>query len=510
MKKYIFFCFSFFITLKICAQTPDDALRNAWFIPGGTARNTAIGGVMGSLGGDITANNVNPAGIGLYKTNEWVLSPGFLFNSNKINYRDSNSSNNKSAFAYGASGVIFGSAGRNGSKWTSHAVSISINQLASFNNHIYYKGFNNVSSFSEQYLEELTRDNADTISALQNYIFGSSLAFRTYLIDTLNNENGEFIGYKSLVPISTGIIQERDETTKGGYHEISLAFAGNMEDKLYMGASVNVPVVSYERDLLYKESDATNNPDNNFSYSQYTENFKSTGIGLNVKLGLIYKLQDFLRIGFAIHTPSYIFFKDEIRSAMITNTENYAGTISENSDNLNSGNAGERNYNLLTPWRAIASASYVFREVANTKQQRAFISADLEYVNYRAARFYSADNTDQSSNDFYAALNSTVKDYYKPALNFRLGGELKFDPCAFRLGAAYYGSPYSDAQLKANRTQFSGGLGYRAHGFFIDLTYAYTANKDVNFPYRLNDKANTFADVKNNRGDLIFTVGCKF
>jgi hypothetical protein len=55
----------------------------------------------------------------------------------------------------------------------------------------------------------------------------------------------------------------------------------------------------------------------------------------------------------------------------------------------------------------------------------------------------------------------------------------------------------------------SGGIGYRNHGMFIDLTYAYTMNKDVNFPYRLNDVPNTFATTKNNRGNLLLTVGFK-
>ncbi len=34
---------------------------------------------MGSLGGDINATFVNPAGLGFYKTGEFVLSPGLTF-----------------------------------------------------------------------------------------------------------------------------------------------------------------------------------------------------------------------------------------------------------------------------------------------------------------------------------------------------------------------------------------------------------------------------------------------
>jgi hypothetical protein len=71
MKHYLYILL-LFIASGAAAQLPDDALRTAWFTQNGTARNMATGGVMGSLGGDITANHVNPAGIGLYKTREFV------------------------------------------------------------------------------------------------------------------------------------------------------------------------------------------------------------------------------------------------------------------------------------------------------------------------------------------------------------------------------------------------------------------------------------------------------
>jgi len=43
------------------SQSPEDALRLSWFQLKGTARNQAIGGAMVSLGGDATANHINPA-----------------------------------------------------------------------------------------------------------------------------------------------------------------------------------------------------------------------------------------------------------------------------------------------------------------------------------------------------------------------------------------------------------------------------------------------------------------
>jgi len=465
---------------------------------------------MGSLGGDITANHVNPAGLGLFKTNEFVLTPGFNLNNNKLEYRGTNNAVQKNNFNYGASGIILSSSSNNKKKWTSSAFAVSINQVANYNNHIQFTGFNNMSSFSEKYLEELTRDKADTNAALSNYIFGSSLAFRTYLIDTLSGPGGALAGYQSLVPISTGVNQSYDAVTSGGYHEIAIGLAGNMDDKMYMGGSLVIPVINYNRNLVYSEKDATNNPNNNFSSFEYKETFSSRGIGVGLKLGMIYKPTDYWRLGFAFHTPQVMGYKDEISSSMTTNTESYAKTISESSSNLNSGNPGKSEYNLITPYRAIVSASYVFREVKDTKRQKAFLSADLEYVNYRGSRFSASNKSDQALVDYYALLNSEIKDYYKGNFNFRMGGELKFNVWMVRLGGGFYGSPYADANLKANKIVASGGLGYRNHGMFIDLSYAHAFQKDVQFAYRLNDKPNTYASQTGAKGNLMMTFGFKF
>lgn len=512
MKQY--FLLTILISLStIClrAQEPDDALRSAWFSFNGSARNMAIGGVMGSLGGDISAAHVNPAGLGLYKTKEFIFSSGYLLNNNNFKFRGTDSSSSKNNFNYGTIGFVIGNPNNpNYSKWTSSAFSLSINQLANYNNNVQFQGFNNFSSFSEQYIEELTRDEADMTAAERNYIYGSSLAFRTYLVDTLADASGNVIGFQSLVPISTGVNQFYNSNTRGGLHEIALGFAGNMEDKLYVGGSINMPISSYQRDFSYTEKDATNFTNNDFNYFTYTEKFKSFGIGIGAKLGFIYKPQEYWRFGFAFHTPQLMIYKDQIRSWMITDTEGYAGVKQESSDNLNSGDAGIRKYYLVTPWRAIASASYVFREVGDVRKQRAFISADIEYVNYRGSRFSSINQDDYTAKDYYKLVNSEVKDYYKGNFNFRLGGELKFNTVMFRLGGAFYGSPYKQRELKANKFIATGGIGYRNNGFFIDLAYAHSFNKDVVFPYRLNDKPNTFAEQAGSRGSIMLTFGMKF
>ena len=51
-------------------------------------------------------------------------------------------------------------------------------------------------------------------------------------------------------------------------------------------------------------------------------------------------------------------------------------------------------YNEITPYKFIASAAYVFKEVENVKLQKGFISADIEYVNHRGSRFMQQTGDD--------------------------------------------------------------------------------------------------------------------
>ncbi|HEY4874198.1 MAG TPA: aromatic hydrocarbon degradation protein, partial [Puia sp.] len=77
-------------------------------------------------------------------------------------------------------------------------------------------------------------------------------------------------------------------------------------------------------------------------------------------------------------------------------------------------------------------------------------------------------------------------------------------------GFAYSTNPYKQPGIKANQMYISGGAGYRNKGMFIDLTYVQGFSQDVNFPYRLSDKANTFATIKQFNGTILVTVGFKF
>ncbi|HNP54687.1 MAG TPA: aromatic hydrocarbon degradation protein, partial [Ferruginibacter sp.] len=275
-----------------------------------------------------------------------------------------------------------------------------------------------------------------------------------------------------------------------------------------------IPIVYYNSHTVLTESDTSASRLNGFNTATYTDDFKTSGAGINVRLGGIYRPTEYIRLGLAIQTPTFMFLNDKHNSYLYTQIENDTGKLITNevSSNLfTNGSPGENKYYQNAPWKAVISASYVFREVENVKRQRAFISADIEYVNHRGSRFnsYAEEPTEEEKN-YYKALNQVVKNEFKGTFNFRIGGEIKFNTIMARLGAAYYGNPYKDKDLKANRVLLSGGLGYRNKGFFVDLTYVHQVSKDVNFPYRLEDRANTFASIKQTQGNLVASVGFKF
>ena len=517
--KILLLAGSLYTTIAI-SQVPEDALKYSWNGPFGTARTLAIGGANGSLGGDITANFINPAGLAFFKTREFVVSPGFSMLKNKSNFRGMETSEKNNAFNLGTSGVVWGFSNRY-SKWSNNAFSIAVARTANFNSSIHYTGGNNFSSYGERAASEAAGSGLslqDLINSNQVSI-ATRLASYTYLIDTLTipgNAGPDIVSLALWNNLKNGapylVTQENTIKTKGGITEIALSYAANMDDKFYIGGSLGIPIVSYEKNSIFTERDATGNSNNNFDYSTLTENLTTKGVGINAKLGIIIKPAESVRLGLAIHSPTFYGLKDTYIASMTTNTENYVhpnnSTITATSALVTQGASPEYKYDLASPWKVLLSGSYVLHEVEDVKQQKGFLTADIEYVNYKSNKYTSTDNSLPS--DYYTGVNKAIKDYYKSAFNFRVGGELKFTTVMARLGFAYYSNPYKDSELKGRKMFASGGLGYRKKGFFVDLTYVLALNRDVNFPYRLPDKANTFAAIKGTGGNIAMTFGMKF
>lgn len=514
MQK-IFTIVSFFIATKTIAQIPEDAIRYSWYPQTGTARALAIGGTMGSLGGDITANYVNPAGIGFYKTNEATLSAGFLMNKQQISYKGFQQNDDKNYFGLGTSGFVLALPNENSNSTNTKAASVAFTQKANFNNIIHYKGFNNYSSFSETFAEELAGLNINDVRSTKSTSpFTVAPAFYSYLIyfDSV-------AGKKVIKSLTDGIIdagrylqQEMTKTTKGGMYELAGTYAGSDGDKWFWGGSIGVPIINFESNTVFKETDTSSITSDQFKAFTFTDNYTTKGIGVNGKFGLIYRPKEYIRIGLAIHTPSYMAQTDERKSSLATTLEApFKDTVINSSTFTDGQERGKASYVQSTPWKYILSAAYVFREVEDVTKQRGFISADIEYVRHNHASFSSdAQQPTEGDKNYYKQLNNVITNIYKSNINVKIGGEVKFNTIMARLGFGYYGNPYKETPSRANKMTFSGGLGYRNKGFFADLTYVHLVNNDFDVPYRLQNSLTEYATVKQQTGNIMATIGIKF
>jgi hypothetical protein len=515
MKKLIASLLLSLPFIKATAQIPEDALRYSYYLNQGSARSMAIGGAMTSLGGDISAIFINPAGLGTYRNREVVLGLNGGQINNKFAYRDSLSNSKKGGWGFGTTGFLLGFPNEGNSKKSS-SIGIAVQQTVGFKNDQQYSGYNNYSSFSEQFAEEMAKSNLSIGQVLNSNSplpYTAAPALFTYLIDTvtINGITQIKSAPEYLLDSGTAILQNMRKQTWGSMHEIGFSIASHQQDKWLYGATFVIPIVSYKQITTFTEKDPTANTNNGFDFFTFTDEYKSTGSGVQAKLGVIYKPLTHVRLGMAFHSPAMIMFTEERSTRLTTKLENPDQFSQANSNTFTNGQKGLSNYAYRSPWRALVSASYVFREEDNILKQKGFVTADLEYVRHSSGR-YTSQNEEVTPEEkaYFKELTNVIKTYYKGSFQFKLGAELKFKVMMLRGGFAYAGNPYRDETFKANRMQISGGLGYRNHGFYVDLTYVHFENKDIDVPYRLSDRSNTYAGLQQRGGTILATAGVKF
>jgi hypothetical protein len=501
-------------TLNVKAQEPLDALRFSQTTHGGTARARAIGGAITALGGDISTATVNPAGLAFFRTSEFVFTPDLSFGANKTNYLNNNAKGKYTSPDLSQAGLVFSRPGSWNGNWRNYTFGIGMNKTVNLGNKIQLNGLNNESSYSEKYLEELINNNVtDPNNAARNFPYGASLAFNTFLIDTIAGPGSSISGYRSLSTPQSGVIQNQEISSKGNINDMYFAASANYMDRLFVGGTIVFSKIRFERTSVFRETDATKKL-NNFNYFQTTDFLTSEGLGIGLKLGLIVKPVDRLRVGLSFHTPTLYNMDDRYSTSISTDLEGYqgSGVKTQSSLDFNDGELGQYQYNFTTPTRFMAGISYVLNEVEDVQQQKGFLSADIEVINYGKASFEEPGsvNGGNQGSSYLQQVNTAISEQFRSALNFRAGGELKFKTFMTRLGFNYLSNAYQLSDLKAQQINLSGGIGYRNMGFFADLTYVHQLKKDTLFPYRLDNGFYTPGMVRGGGNTIALTLGFKF
>ena len=478
------------------AQLSSDALRYSAVQYGGTARSMGVGNSMSALGGDFSTISINPAGLATYRASDFMFSLGYL-NVNTSSQLKGNSTfdNPVNRFTFNNIGIVFNNKPQSGSKWTNTNFAVGLNKLSDFNRTIYYQG-SSAGSIVTLFKNQANNGNFDEFGNLLAYdalaLYDSTIAGKRRYFSDFDGKEG--------VPVN------RSQTAKssGRTTELLVSYAGNYDEKLMMGFTIGVPFAKYTLDNNYAESDPTNQI-KFFNSLASKENYKAEGIGINLKLGAIYRPIQALRIGLAVHTPtSYTF--SETRTTDFT--YNYTTNSNKIVENTAQSLEGTSDYTINTPWKSTASLGVLFGKIG-------FITAEAEYLNYASAkiRFSTPDSISatriQELKLYESQLNDNIKALYKSALSLRVGGELALDAFRLRAGVNLIGSAKQGET--GNRTIYTVGAGVRGEKMYLDLAYRFENQKFLYQPYLTAEPSRQpNVDVSSNSNNFIMTLGFRF
>ena len=500
------------------AQFTSDALRFSQFQQGASARFKGMGSAQIAVGGDIGSLSSNPAGLGLFTKSEFNLTTDFLNRKVESQYLGQGTNGQKDQLGFDQlGGVYYNPTSRSkGSNlqtgWLSVNYGISYNKTNNFNTTIDYSGINPTSSIGDFLADEATnfskRDvNGNLIDpeTTTENTFGDSplaeMAYSNFLIEY------DPAGYFPTTALNNN--QQNTAYRTGSQSEVNFGAGANYSNKLYLGASIALTSLNYNVDREFIE-DGNNRTfagqqpafvGGKYSLS-YKNNQVTTGTGLNAKVGIIYRATDAVRVGLSFISPTWLQISDSFSESLDTRYTRANGSAITPAY-TNDPSIFDTDYTLRTPYRINGGLSTIIN-------QQGLLSADVEYVDYSSVNFKSNDRIlDQTT-------NNNIRDSYKAAVNFRVGGEYKIENVMLRAGYNRSGSPFKNLDFTTDI--LSAGIGFRSSLLYVDLTYQNATVNSNNTPYVISKDypdyqftgAGETARLKNISSNVFLTVGARF
>lgn len=499
----VFLTLSSFTILGAFAQSGyyEDAYRFSRANPSGSARIIGIGGTQYSLGGDVSNIAGNPAGLGFFRKSEISLSLGYSDWKVDTKYLGQSKTYNTTNFSLPNASYVMASPKRDmeSGAFKGGAFGLSFQRIANFNTEYGY----NSNQLGESSIIDFYLQDAFGIPENQIENYGlTGLAYQTYQINPIAfDQNGNPIAnpdtYDSFV---LGFpYQNENVTQEGSANQMTFSYGANFNHKIFVGGGLGIRTLNFSSYKTYGERFEGQPLDT----SILRENLYINGVGVNLNLGLIYKPLDYLNLGFIFQSPTWYSLNEEYESGMTANYNNYyfeqeditLGKQEAISDLVIS------NYGLNTPLKIGGGATFFVGK-------NGFISADVDWVDYSAGRI--------NSNDFNEGPdNEVIKSIYSSTINYRVGGEARFNVMRVRAGYAYFGDPYANSPgFDQSTQQFSGGIGAKINAFSIDLAVVNQKYSALYRSYQVLDE-NGFnygpvTEIKNSITSGVLTVGFSF
>jgi hypothetical protein len=298
------------VSMSLMAQNDVDAMRFSQNFYGGTGRSLSMGGAFGALGGDFSSLSINPAGIGVYRGSEFTITPSINFDKATASYLGTDYNDVKYKFGLENLGFVSTYNTNRSEGWVSASFAIGYNRLNDFNQNISIVGHNAKSSLLDDFA---ANSNGTTGTAASPYY--EDLAYNTDLLYVVDTTANPLVYTNDMQAQNTyGQDQEEQITTRGGIGEYTFSFGANYSNRLYLGLTVGIQSLRYDEVKHHTETEVT--PIDYFHSFTFDQYFNTTGTGYNLKLGVIYKPVEMLRLGFAFHLPTFYKLESEFHTNM--------------------------------------------------------------------------------------------------------------------------------------------------------------------------------------------------
>lgn len=256
----------------------------------GTARYVGMGGAMTAIGGDASAVQDNPAGLGLYRRSEVMLTLGETID--RTTQIKSGDIYQRARFAIPQVSAIW--AWGHPSKQRGMIYNnfmFSIQRLANYNRDLLVKGAGmgmveticeKTNGLAEDYLVDKPWDDAEV-----GWL--SILGYEGYLIDPIADDQ-----WTPAVDFTEGTLSISET---GSADQYTIAWAGNISNQWYVGLTLNIPTITYSKQISLQETNRVNS-------AELKSMYYASGVGVSGAIGLIYRPLQYLRIGASFQTPT--------------------------------------------------------------------------------------------------------------------------------------------------------------------------------------------------------------
>jgi long-subunit fatty acid transport protein len=486
MKKAVVIFISIITLFPLLkAQSDIDAFRFSQVNREGSARFMGAGGALGAVGADFSALSVNPAAIAIFKRHEISITPlSISIFKTKSDFNGTSLTTPRVRYVFPQVGLVM-KVPLSTNHWEGLYFGFGFNRIQDFNGRFNIEGRSKGHSMADEFALNATNDNMD-FGAASDFYGVSHFAYDAYLIDP--DPAGSNTHRKYISAISgLNLRQNRFVEMRGGIDEMNFTIGANYSDKFFMGVSAGIPFLSYTETSTYVEEDDKNET-SVINHFKFDDKLSVTGVGINMKLGVIYQPVSFMRLGLSFQTPSYY-------SSLSEKFDRSMYAENDTGKQLKASYFSEYKYTLTTPLRASFSMAFLINK-------RGFISLEYEISDFSQANMIASDYT-------FNEENRLIQAKYGLAHIFRIGGEINVsEHFLLRAGYNYLSSPYKKRINDGSAHVASAGMGFRLNRFFFDLAYSLRLSKEKYWIYNADLVDAAGMDLA--RHKIYATLGMKF